>query len=141
VRLEIILLERIRNKLRFSCLEETVYDKYRQSVFLIDNHILFLKRFLQRILLQIGTNDAYFSGINRGSCTNFRFFRNKVKIVPGSFFVRQHSLGPENLSIFLCMGQILKDSLQLLPGNFPAGFKAPAGKYLICIVTMVMVMM
>lgn len=100
-----------------------------------------MKQFLQRILIELGANDTQSSCVIRASAPNLVFLRNKIKLHPIAVGIGNDTLGAKNDAVFFGAAQFLQYLLQLLCRILMSRLRAPACKYLVCVVMAFVIMM
>ena len=97
------------------------------------------EQFLQLILPKLRTDDAELSCDFRLSCPDVMFLGNIVKVDPCAVFRRHHALGAQDRAVFSAV-QGSQDTLNALRREFGRRLLAPAGKYFIRMVVVMMLM-
>ena len=89
------------------------------------------------MLVDICTDDTETSGIIRLTVTQLILARNHIKVQPGTIGTLHHTFGAEDI---VRIDKLLKYFLKFCTLEFVRCLLAPAGKYIICMM-MVMVLM
>ena len=99
-----------------------------------------MKQLCQLILCQIGSDYAQASGVVCPAFSHLILSRHQIKLLPGTIRHAENSFGPKHRTAAGFSGQCLQDLLQLFFCVLMGGFFAPAGKDLVCMMMVVMVM-
>ena len=85
-----------------------------------------MKRFLNLVFLQIGSDDTDTSGKVFSSLTNLSFFRYQIEFNPASIRQSYDTLGTKNGSVGVRLCKCLEDGVDLRAVILMNGFRAPA---------------
>lgn len=97
-----------------------------------------MKQLSESFLIQIRSDNAQASGVIGRSGAYLRFLRNMVKLHPAAIHSRHNALGPQYIAITAFI-QLFQNLRHLFPAVFVHRLRSPAGKHLICVMVMPMV--
>ena len=84
----------------------------------------------------MGTDHAQTASVVCLSVTHLKFFRNHIKVKPGSICTRKDSFCTQDNATLIVIRQSGKDLTKLFLRIFMRSLFAPAGKYFICMMVM-----
>ena len=103
--------------------------------------ILCAKPFCYCLFVKLRADNAKSSYNVRASFSYVRLTGNVIKMYPASVLVLNYALCTEHHSVFVRLGKLTKDRLDLVHAEFLRGLNTPACKYLVGVVVMMVVVM